>query len=118
MEINNLREKCNKVFDKMREQYREMTSSDYQTVAVFINMLVEECEKKETIYTKNGYANRKEYLRSLAEEYAVPYDTVCALAMTLGPSEDFDGLVSMVQDNEGMSNEDDKTTEDDSFGEY
>ncbi len=49
-----------------------------------------------TVYTENGYANRKEYLRSLCEEYDA--DKVHALANLLGPSEDFDGLVTALED--------------------
>lgn len=46
------------------------------------------------IYVENGYANRMDYLRHLAEEYEVDLKTVLALAILLGPEEDFDGLVS------------------------
>ena len=49
-------------------------------------------------YQEDGYANRKEYLISLADEYGVDVDTVFTLASVLGPSEDFDGLVSTIQD--------------------
>lgn len=48
-----------------------------------------------TIYQKQGYKNRKDYLDSLAEEYG---DNVYALADLLGPSEDFDGLVTNCED--------------------
>lgn len=51
-----------------------------------------------SIYTANGHANRRAYLDSLAEEYGVPVREVYALASILGPSEDFDGLVTAVQD--------------------
>jgi hypothetical protein len=47
-------------------------------------------------YTANGFANRREYLESLAEDY--PRDTVFALASMLGASEDFDGLVTALED--------------------
>ena len=52
------------------------------------------------IYEHNGYADRREYLRSLAEDYGVRIATVLALANLLGPSEDFDGLVSSLRDME------------------
>ena len=51
-----------------------------------------------TVYQDNGYANRKEYLISLSEEYDCPIGTVLTLASLLGPSEDFDGLVISLQD--------------------
>jgi hypothetical protein len=47
-------------------------------------------------YQLNGFADRKEYLESLCEEY--PRDTVYALASILGSSEDFDGLVTSLED--------------------
>lgn len=50
------------------------------------------------IYEEFGYANRKEYLKSLAADFDVPYATVAALASMLGKSEDFDGLVSALED--------------------
>lgn len=49
-------------------------------------------------YVAAGYPNRREYVRSLAEEYGVPLGHVVALAQMLGPNEDFDALVSSVQD--------------------
>ena len=52
------------------------------------------------IYKENGYENRKEYLESLAEDYGIDYGTVAMLASTLGASEDFDGLVSTLEDYE------------------
>lgn len=39
-----------------------------------------------------------EYLASLADEYGVTLETVFAAAFTLGPSEDFDGLISCLED--------------------
>jgi len=51
-----------------------------------------------SIYTDNGYHSRVEYLSTLAEDYGVPLNRVAALAQLLGPDEDFDGLVSMIDD--------------------
>ena len=50
------------------------------------------------IYQEHGYFNRREYLLGLADEYGVRGAEVIALANLLGPTEDFDGLVSAVQD--------------------
>lgn len=50
------------------------------------------------IYQENGHANRKAYLESLAEDHGVALSVVLVLADTLGPSEDFDGLVTHVED--------------------
>ena len=52
-------------------------------------------------YTDNGYKNRREYLDSLSEDMGIDRDTVFALAGMLGPSEDFDGLITMLEDMEG-----------------
>ena len=48
-----------------------------------------------SIYTNNGYANRKEYLNELREEYG---DLVDILTGVLPESEDFDGLVTALED--------------------
>ena len=48
-----------------------------------------------SIYTDNGYADRKEYLDELREEYG---ESVDALITVLPASEDFDGLVISLED--------------------
>jgi len=60
--------------------------------------------KSETmgVLRENGYNSLKEYLQDLADEYDVPYSVVVSLYNCLGESELFDGLVSAVQDAEGM----------------
>lgn len=50
------------------------------------------------VYQENGFESRKEYLESLADEYGVDIDIVLNIANLLGPSEDFDGLVTSIQD--------------------
>lgn len=50
------------------------------------------------VYEENGYVDRDDYLESLAEEHDVPLETVKVLADTLGPNEDFDGLVTALED--------------------
>ena len=47
-------------------------------------------------YQENGYKNRYEYLESLREQYGA--DKVNALLTVLPPSEDFDGLVTELQE--------------------
>lgn len=49
-----------------------------------------------SVYQQHGFANRREYLESLCEEY--PRDVVFGLADMLGPNEDFDGLVTDLED--------------------
>lgn len=52
-------------------------------------------------YRANGYNDRENYLSCIAEDYGVDLETVKALADVLGPNEDFDGLVSALEDLEG-----------------
>lgn len=47
-------------------------------------------------YIANGFRDRKDYLESLCEEY--PRTIVYTLASVLGASEDFDGLVTTLED--------------------
>lgn len=50
------------------------------------------------IYKENGYDSREDYLECLAEDNDVDLGTVLVMADTLGPNEDFDGLVSIIGD--------------------
>lgn len=52
------------------------------------------------IYQENGYADRNDYLNCLAEDYGVPLEDVYSFAEMLGENEDFDGLVSTLEDAE------------------
>lgn len=49
-----------------------------------------------SIYQQNGFADRRAYLESLCAEY--PREMVYAIASILGPNEDFDGLVTHLED--------------------
>jgi hypothetical protein len=49
------------------------------------------------IYERHGYSNRTEYLSSIADDCENP-EAVFALADVLGEGEDFDGLISMLED--------------------
>jgi len=51
----------------------------------------------QSIYQEHGFANRSAYLRDLAEDYG---RKVFLLADLLGPSEDFDGLLTSLEDAE------------------
>ena len=55
-----------------------------------------------SIYQMNGYESRKEYLIAMAEEFGVDEETVFLPADMLGKDEDFDGLMSMLEDYEDM----------------
>lgn len=51
-----------------------------------------------SIYIQAGYFSRKHYLQCLASDMGVPLTAVLGLASILGPSEDFDGLVTELED--------------------
>jgi hypothetical protein len=51
-----------------------------------------------SVYTDNDYKDRDDYLNCLAEDYGVDVSTVYMMADLLGPSEDFDGLVTSIED--------------------
>jgi len=51
-----------------------------------------------SIYQDEGYNNRDEYLKALAEEYGIEKEFVYSLAELYGQSEDFDGLVTACED--------------------
>jgi hypothetical protein len=49
-------------------------------------------------YVQNGFKDRQDYLDNLAEDYG---PAVYILADILGPNEDFDGLVTSLEDGDG-----------------
>lgn len=51
-----------------------------------------------TIYQENGFESRKEYLLDLADNMGMDASIVFALAEMLGSNEDFDGLVTSLED--------------------
>ena len=51
-----------------------------------------------TTYHREGFDDRRAYLLSLADDTGVDIKTVMALADLLGPNEDFDGLVTSLED--------------------
>ena len=54
------------------------------------------------VYQENGYKNRKDYLMQIGDDYGADPQTVFELANVLGPNEDFDGLVSALEDYEEL----------------
>ena len=52
------------------------------------------------IYKENGYENRQDYLDSLADDFGIESVTIRDLADILGPTEDFDGLITSLEDYE------------------
>ncbi len=49
-------------------------------------------------YVENGFKDRKDYLNSLAEDFEIDKNTVYMMADLLGESEDFDGLITSLED--------------------
>jgi hypothetical protein len=49
-------------------------------------------------YIAHGYKDRDDYLGSLAQDFGIDSMAVRMIADMLGPSEDFDGLVSELED--------------------
>jgi hypothetical protein len=50
------------------------------------------------VYQENGFKDRADYLKNLADEYGVSPRVVRNIASLLGPDEDFDGLVTELED--------------------
>ena len=78
---------------KVKREIMEMYSEPKDDVDVPLE-IIEDLNP----YVSNGFKDRAEYLLHLSDEYMVPLDTVESLAETLGENEDFDGLVTAVQD--------------------
>ena len=50
------------------------------------------------IYTEIGFDDRNDYLQYLAKEHNTTFQIVHSIAEMLGEQEDFDGLVSSLED--------------------
>jgi len=59
----------------------------------------------EDVYAANGYKNRGDYLDSLADDRGIDRIAVDILADVLGETEDFDGLISALDDFEDFVGE-------------
>ncbi len=53
---------------------------------------------EDDVYVANGFKDRLTYLEHLARKFDVPMMTVKRAAVLLGSDEDFDGLVSFLND--------------------
>ena len=51
-----------------------------------------------SVYKRNGYESRIEYLDDLADQYGLSTDVVYGYADILGANEDFDGLITTLED--------------------
>ena len=59
---------------------------------------------KNNIYINHGYKNRHDYFISLSERFDIDISGVYAIADIMGKNEDFDGLVSSLDDYNYMIN--------------
>ncbi len=55
-----------------------------------------------SVYKEKGFDNRDDYLEHLSVEYDVDLDLVDNLANLLGETEDFDGLITSLEDLSGI----------------
>lgn len=51
-----------------------------------------------SIYTAEGFKGRRDYLESIADEMGLDTEVVFTIAAMLGASEDFDGLITTLED--------------------
>ena len=61
----------------------------------------------DNVYQMNGYESRKDYLEQLADNMGVDRKNVFALADLLGETEDFDVLVTALEDVNSLGDSDD-----------
>ena len=57
-----------------------------------------EIKPVKNIHQEQGFLSRDDYLKSLAFDYDVDEDKVYELASIYGEEEDFDGLVTLIED--------------------
>jgi hypothetical protein len=58
-------------------------------------------ELTEKDFQANGYKNREDYLKYMADDYSISLNIVTELADIM-PGEEFDGLIVALEDAEGM----------------
>jgi hypothetical protein len=58
-------------------------------------------QNNEGVYAANGYRDHEDYLNSLADDRGIERMAVDMIADMLGETEDFDGLVTALDDFEG-----------------
>jgi hypothetical protein len=63
---------------------------------------MKETPNNESVYAANGYRDREDYLNSLANDRGIERMAVDMIAGMLGETEDFDGLVTALDDFENL----------------
>jgi hypothetical protein len=82
--------------------YQDFVLCDANRQKVEIGRVNHDCGKNGNAYQANGYKNRADYLSELSDQYGVPMYVVSAFAEMLGANEDFDSLVSTLEDHSMM----------------
>jgi DNA-binding ferritin-like protein len=91
---------ANEVHDTIVERFPDI-KNNHDELADLVQSAInqrKELMEDQSVYEKEGYKDRAEYLQSLADDFGVDLSTVQALAEVLGPNEDFDGLVTSLED--------------------
>jgi hypothetical protein len=72
--------------------------TEMNTITAYRAIEAQEVAANLELYLEYGAETRAEYLAMLSEDYDVDLDIVHAMADVLGPMEDFDGLVTSLED--------------------
>jgi hypothetical protein len=78
--------------------YGKVKGTEMNTITAYRAIEAQEVAANLELYLEYGAETRAEYLAMLSEDYDVDLDIVHAMADVLGPMEDFDGLVTSLED--------------------
>ena len=81
----------------------EQRAKDFVNVQTQYDDVMYEIKPVENVYQEHGFLNRDNYLQMLAFDYDVDEDTVFELASIHGEEEDFDALLTLLDDYVMMS---------------
>ena len=86
------------IFDAVAMTYGKVKGTEMNIFTSFRAIEAQEIAANLESYLEHGVETRYEYLQMLSDDYGVDIDTVHAMADVLGPMEDFDGLVTSLED--------------------
>jgi hypothetical protein len=66
--------------------------------SIYWRIRMKQTPNNEGVYATNGYKDREDYLNNLADDRGIERMTVNMIADMLGENEDFDGLISALDD--------------------
>jgi hypothetical protein len=91
--------------DKHRDLIFKMFHHGCQIPELYVKQIMAFLDEKgrgyfftKTVYTENGYKDRRDYFENLAANFGIDVADVETVADALGPNEDFDGLVTSLID--------------------